>query len=747
MDKSCVTAITVGALRMASALSLVALVACGQSSQSTDQPDPVVGTSAVDGSDQEWPHVRTMGSGTAGYSAGSWAYEDYVHDSTAGTSGNSGDLAVLQIALTDDAVRHVVKLNSYITEDPTLVALAVDTDCDDATGGGEWPNGSGVSTAGWEFIVLAGDSGANILMLGAAAMRIPSVANHASNVIEFDVPRSFADPADTHWCYRGLVGLGTDTWTQTTNVLFRNRSFDQGTAATDENDSTDTFQTEKQSAALQAGDFSDFRRDVDFSLIAAGATVLPEPPPGNLWFTRIYDTPDFPNALAEGAHQGENTITSPLYNGRFQPYAIYIPQSYRDDPRPAPMLPMLHGITANHRNNGWPLDDGAFWTDVVHPNRMILAMPFGRGEESWYEHVGEVDVLAVIKDVKEHFNIDESRQFLGGASMGGLGALKIAEEHPDLFAGLILSVPPMSDRLQGYAVPENNDYDLVDLAGSLRNVPVLNFYGALDPIVPPDLNSERFCDRLTELDCEHDCWLDVTGSHYSFYNPRFAEIKQLIEHRSLVRDPAHVSFLVHPAFRRQAQDAGVDTLLRYDAAYWVSGIVHRPLSNDPAADCPLVLPNNAELCTFPVDPGVLQRLVDGATIATIDVRTYGTGVGEAVSTPVEDDPSPILLRRGVKLSPGPAVAPRNAFDLLAENVVELSLSLPRMGLTLDEDLTASVSGTGSVRVGLLGDHRGTCSATLDGAPVLMAVEPDRVHLELNFKESGEPGFLLISCSS
>ena len=695
-----------------------------------------VAAPAVDGFDKEWPHVATMGAGTAGYAAGSWSYEDYVYDSTAGTSGDSGDLAVLQISLTGDAVRYVAKLNSYIAEDPTLIALAVDTDCNDATGGGAWPNGSGVSTKGWEFIIQAGDSGASVMVPGAAPMPIESAANHDTNIIEFDVPRSFADPAGKHWCYRGLVGLGTDTWSQTTNVLFRNRTFDQGTAATDENDSADTFQTDKQVAALNSGDFTDFRRDVDFNLIATGAKVIPEPPAGTQYFTRIYDTPDFPNALPEGAHQGQNTIKSPLYNGRFQPYSIFVPASYREDPRPAAFLPLLHGITANHRNHGWTLDEGAFWKGVVEANRIIVALPFGRGEEAWYEHVGEVDVLAVIKDVKQHYNIDESRQFLGGASMGGLGALKIAQSHPDLFAGLILSVPPMSDRTQGYAVPQNNDYDLVELIASLRNIPVLDFYGALDPIVPPTVNSERFCNALAGANFDHDCWLDATGSHSSFYNPRAAEIANLLEGHRLVRDPAHVSFKLHGRFRRQARDAGVDALLPYDTAYWVRDIAYPPLS--ATAACPVITPNNANPCTFPVDQG-------GDVISTIDVRTYGTGVGDPVPTTIGDDPSPILVRKGTSLSAGPAIEARNAFDLNAENVAAFDLDLGRMGLTLDQPLSAQVSGAGTVRVGLLGARRGQCSVTLDGAPVSVVRDNRRLEIEMNLPDTGKPGELLVRC--
>lgn len=708
--------------------------ACGTGSSA-----PATTPSAVDGFDTEWPRVATMGSGTAAYARGSWAYEDYVYDTTAGASGNSGDLAILQIALTPDAVRYVAKLSSYVAEDPTLIALAVDTDCDDATGGGEWPNGSGVTTPGWEFLVQAGDLGASVLRAGQPPVPIVSAANHATNVIEFDVPRSVADPAGRHWCYRGLMGLGSETWAQTTNVLFRNRTFDQGTANTDENESADTFQTDKQVAALNSGDFTEFRREVDFALIASGAAFVPEPPAGNLAYTRIYDTPDFPNALPEGARQGENTIRSPLYNGRFQPYTMYVPQTYRDNPAPAAFLPLLHGITANHRNHGWTRDDGAFWKGVVEANRILVAMPFGRGEESWYEHVGEVDVLAVIADVKRHFNVDESRQFLGGASMGGLGALKIAQEHPDLFAGLILSVPPMSDRTQGYAAPENNDYDLVELAGSLRNIPVLDFYGELDPIVPPAVNSERFCDELAALSFAHDCWLDATGSHSSFYNPRAEQIADLLLNRNLERDPAHVTYRMHPRFRRQAAQAGVASLLPYDSAYWIRGISYPALAE--IETCTAQTPNNGDPCTFPVETGT----EDSASIATIDVRSYGSGIGEPVANVIGDDPSPSLTRRGLSLSPGAPIEPRNAFDLNAENVTAFNLDLARMSLTLGQELTAQVSGAGTITLGLLSAGTAACRATLDGAPVPLTRGNGRIVLALTLPASPAP--LSVRCTN
>ena len=50
--------------------------------------------------------------------------------------------------------------------------------------------------------------------------------------------------------------------------------------------------------------------------------------------------------------------------------------------------------------------------------------------------LGELEVLAAIEQVKAKYNIDESRIFLMGNSMGSVGTLWIACDHPGMFAGL-----------------------------------------------------------------------------------------------------------------------------------------------------------------------------------------------------------------------------------------------------------------------------------------------------------------------
>ena len=704
----------------------------------------------VDGSAAEWPAVATMVPGTAAYGSGHWAFTDYVYDDRgaggsysqpAGLGANSADAVILQITTRADVVRYLVKLNTLLVPDSTVVALAVDTDCDDATGGGSWPAGADVATPGWEHVVTAWGTGGVATGADGSTVDVPVAAGVFENVIEFDVPRSFADPGTGAWCYRGGVGLwdasagawleaGTEAEPDVQNLLFRNREYDGGTAATDENDSGG-FQFAKQSAALSSGDLTPFRRRIDFALLESAADFAPEDPPGDVHTTRIYDGPDFPNARPEGVTRGDNAVTGSLYNGRFHAYRMFVPASYRLDPRPAPMFPLLHGWMGDHR--GFNPGDTPFWNDVVRAHRALVAKPLGRGEEVWWEHLGELDVLAVIDDVARHYEVDPDRVYLAGTSMGGLGTVKIASQHPDRFAGIFPSVPPMSDRAQGYAHPINNDWDLVELADSLRNVPVRNFTGTIDALVPAGLDSERFCDRLGERVYDHDCWRDLTGQHATYNEPRAAEIEQLLREHWRVADPAHVTYRSHPVFRRQAAETGIAHLLRYDSVYWIDGIDWPAPAVDGGCDledCPGADPDVLGIPTFPTDPGLPRRLTSGDGISTIDVRTYGWGDGDPVATPIEDDPSPTLVRRGLVLTPGEASEARNEIDVRVERVEGFDLDLARMGVTVaGETLLARLWGRGTFRLGLVGPGE-ACQATLDGTPVAVTRNGTRLVLEL-----------------
>jgi predicted esterase len=729
----------------------------------------------VDGLADDWAGKATMVPGTASYDAGEWAFTDYPYDdvgpggyvypktstygcnSNSNCKGNAADPVVLRISADDAAVHYLVELDTLVAPDTTVVALAVDTDLDETTGGGAWPLGAGVTTTGWEHVVTVWGTGGRVDGADGSSQAISAAADLTLNRIEFAVPRSFADPGTSTWRYHGAAGLWdgdswwevapppgpgqsasgpvgkTDpSWPNVFNLLFRSRIHDGGTAETDENPSGG-FQSARQQAALRSGDLGPFAREVDFGLLASGASVFPEEPAGDVHITRVYASRGFPNAFYEGTTPSMSLegmdIGDHIYNGRFQPYRMFVPSTYREDPSPAPLLPMLHGWGGDHR--GFNPSSNAFWTDVVRPRRALVAKPLGAGNRVWYEHLGELDVLEVIRDVSENYAVDEDRIYLSGVSMGGLGTIKIAEAHPDLFAGIFPSVPPMSDRAAGYAVPAANDWDLVEHAESLFNVPVRNFTGTYDALVPGGNDSRRFCDRLKQLYLDHVCWRDISegGTHRGFEADRAADIAELMDTHTRDRDPDYVVYEVHPVWTKQAQDKGIDEVLTYDGAYWVSRIEPLGAALPEALDCRA--------------PQTMGELCFG----TLAVVTQGRGLRDLTFSPVGDDPSPTIIRDGIKVEAGERNEPSNSFTATVANLRGFDLDLGRMNLTLGEPLSAVIVDRnfgGPFELGLLGAgaHTG-CGATLDGTPVPTSMDGDRLELDLDL--NGRSQTLNIDC--
>jgi pimeloyl-ACP methyl ester carboxylesterase len=730
-----------------------------------DPSDPVPPVVDVTPQVPMFTTAATMVSGTAGYGSGSWTYTDYVYDDS-GAGGfdypagsphneNSADAVLFSVSLTESAVRYTMRLNTLIESNSTVFAIAVDSDNRSDTGGGDWPYNAKLSSAGWDHLITAWGDSATVSFPDGRVATVAIVVDLVTNTIDVDVPFTIADPDRGIWRLRSAVGLwdaGTSLWREVLvlsadesapsgksdvslpnafNLLFRNRTWDGGTALTDENDS-DSFQSARQEAALSAGDIARFFRDVDFGLITDRVTQAPPHPQADEQLTRIYESVATSNTYMEGRNFPPVGQASDrrIYNGLFQPYILFVPGSYWEaEQAPAPLAPMLHGWLGDHRSFN-PADDD-YW-QLVRDQRVLVPKPLGRGEEVWYEHLGELDVLEVIEDVRRHYKVDGDRIYLAGTSMGGLGTLKVAAAHPDIFAGIYASVPPLSDRTHGYVVPESNEWDLKLVADSLRNVPTQVFAGTIDAVVPAGVDPEKFCIRLRELKYDHDCWRDLLGQHASYDAARASEIADLFLNHRRIENPSHVVYANEEAFRRQAFEAGIGKFLSYDRVYWVSGIRYPDALVDP--EFPPSEPIDTSLEREPSDVGGLgRRLSDGNRISRIDIRSYGNGDGEPVvrefsETPIERQDS--LVRHGMEVTAGEAIPLKNGFDMTLTLIDGLDLDLGRMNLSA-MNLTAnmSVGVEQDVALGLLiGGTVTVCQAMLGGLPLDVVVSGQRLEL-------------------
>ena len=79
-------------------------------------------------------------------------------------------------------------------------------------------------------------------------------------------------------------------------------------------------------------------------------------------------------------------------------------------------------------------------------------------------------IFDVIENIKENVNVDETRIYLTGLSMGGRGTFIVAAKHPDTFAALMsLS-------------PHHGPFSYLPLAEKIKDIPIWMSHGNIDKI-------------------------------------------------------------------------------------------------------------------------------------------------------------------------------------------------------------------------------------------------------------------------
>lgn len=139
----------------------------------------------------------------------------------------------------------------------------------------------------------------------------------------------------------------------------------------------------------------------------------------------------------------DDRVLSPII-GESLPYRVYLPPDYQQSPHKRyPVLYMLHGAGGNYTE----------WTDSFLPEQadrlmvageippMIVVMPDDGGQTywanwsedgpRWADYLTE-DVVATM-DQRYRTLANARSRAIGGLSMGGLGALNLAFQHPDVF--------------------------------------------------------------------------------------------------------------------------------------------------------------------------------------------------------------------------------------------------------------------------------------------------------------------------
>lgn len=213
------------------------------------------------------------------------------------------------------------------------------------------------------------------------------------------------------------------------------------------------------------------------------------------------------NALKENrnaleALRGDNRLAyRSSFDGQLVPYRIYVPSGY-DKSKKYPLIMLLHGAGGDE-NNFLDRYEGT-WPKLAEQRGYIIVAANGRGPLGGYlkENGSEQDVMDVISLVEKSYNIDSSREYLAGHSMGGGGTWRLGFLYRNRFAALA----PIAGTRPAAAI------DAALASG--RKVPMIVVCGVKDALVPV-AGCRQVADKLKSLGYDSKYLEYPEGDHLS----------------------------------------------------------------------------------------------------------------------------------------------------------------------------------------------------------------------------------------
>jgi hypothetical protein len=463
------------------------------------------------------------------------------------------------------------------------------------------------------------------------------------------------------------------------NVAFRTNSQEplpsptQGlTVATDPR----WWRDEAQGTALASGDISKFYANVNFARLLSGVTDnsrIPTTGPINRILASHFEPAQGADYSSECGLNGATNPASckPEYDGRLQPYTIYVPGGSAPTGGWGLTL-LLHSLSANYNQYTGSRNQSQIANRTV---RSIVITPEARGPDQFYQGLGGADVFEVWADVARLYSLDPAYSDVSGYSMGGMGTFKLGSQFPDLFA-----------RAQSTVGFEPN----TDVLASMRNLPVLMWNVTLDELV----NATDYTQTAMKLaDLGYRYILDVYQpcasplcsplfpNHLELaINDEYAPAAAFLGSTTVDYNPPHVTYAVdgnrnYPNFEMNG-----------DHAYWVSGLTLRSQSHTSS---------------------------NGDPIGSFDAFSHGFGAGDPAPSGVQG-PTPGTLSGGnmgdlhftaftQTWGPTPTTPRADSIDVNASNIATASIDVKRA--QVDCNVKLAVTTDGPIAITLVGCGR------------------------------------------
>jgi predicted peptidase len=189
-------------------------------------------------------------------------------------------------------------------------------------------------------------------------------------------------------------------------------------------------------------------------------------------------------------------------------YLLFLPQGYKKgDPKRWPLMLFLHGAGERGTNLNKVAVHGPPKIVKTRPDfPFIVVSPQCPNGEIWDNDV----LLSLLDEVIGDYQVDATRVYLTGLSMGGFGTWNLGLTYPERFAA-IAPICGGGDTLKILLADPKK-------LTALKTLPIWVFHGGKDPVVNPE-ESERMIKALKGIgniarftlypEAGHDSWTEA----------------------------------------------------------------------------------------------------------------------------------------------------------------------------------------------------------------------------------------------
>lgn len=192
--------------------------------------------------------------------------------------------------------------------------------------------------------------------------------------------------------------------------------------------------------------------------------------------------------------------------GENVPYLVYVPEGYNPS-MPTPVVVFLHGAILAGEN--YQHEDPSIAEEPVFAagkaHNVLVVFPFGKSGFVWpSQQAANNNIINIVKQVKERYNVNSKKVFLGGISMGGAGTYWFINNRAEDFSGFFTFS----------AIPHD-----LDLSKITNERPLYSMYAKDDPGCPYSAVASYYEANKHKTSAWHLSTVE-TGGHRFIYTAR-----------------------------------------------------------------------------------------------------------------------------------------------------------------------------------------------------------------------------------